>query len=82
MLQTFLLLERIMNNQNISDFVVLAEASYADFSKMENVNDFYTKGSLKTSLHAMAKPLILSQTFSASLHETASHAHYFRVHRC
>ena len=50
-----------MNNQNISDFVVLAEASYADFSKMKNVNDFYTKGSLKTSLHAMAKPPILSK---------------------
>lgn len=70
-----------MNNQNISDFVVLAEASYADFSKMKNVNDFYTKGSLKTSLHALAKPQSFLN-FSASFHETASHAHYFRVHRC
>lgn len=28
-----------MNNQNISNFVVLAEASYADFSKRETADD-------------------------------------------
>ena len=61
-----------MNNQNISDFVVLAEASYADFSKMEKVNDENIQKALMDKNEEMEITQSLA-TYITNNYELAAH---------